>query len=81
MAEAFTEVETDKGSDALERRPLLAAARRLRCPVLVAKLDRRSRDVQWYPAQEVLTLALAARRASRERCSRRWPLSGKVGIS
>jgi len=42
VADAFTEVETGKGSDALDRRPqlaaALAAARRLRCPVLVAKL-------------------------------------------
>ena len=51
IIEAFTEVETGKGSDALERRPQLAAAlnaaRRLRCPVLVAKLDRLSRDVHF----------------------------------
>src|SRR5215213_2863202 len=43
------EVETGKGADALDRRPQLAAAlaeaRRHRCPVLVAKLDRLSRDV------------------------------------
>ena len=46
VAEASAEVETGKGSDALDRRPqlaaALAAARRLRCPVLVAKLDRLS---------------------------------------
>ena len=51
VAEAFTEVETGKGSDALDRRPqlaaALAAAKRLRCPVLVAKLDRLSRDVHF----------------------------------
>jgi DNA invertase Pin-like site-specific DNA recombinase len=45
----FTEVETGKGADALDRRPQLAAAlakaRREKCPVLVAKLDRLSRDV------------------------------------
>lgn len=45
----FTEVETGKGADALERRPELAAAleraRKERCPVIVAKLDRLSRDV------------------------------------
>ena len=45
----FTEVETSKGSDALERRPqlaaALAAARSAKCPVVVAKLDRLSRDV------------------------------------
>src|SRR4051794_38948939 len=45
------EVETGKGSDALERRPqlkaALAAARKLRCRVSVAKLDRLSRDVHF----------------------------------
>ena len=47
----FVEVETGKGSDALDRRPELAAAlakaRALRCPVAVAKLDRLSRDVHF----------------------------------
>lgn len=47
----FVEVETGKGSDALDRRPQLAAAlaqaRRLKCPVIVAKLDRLSRDVHF----------------------------------
>jgi DNA invertase Pin-like site-specific DNA recombinase len=47
----FVEVETDKGSDALDRRPqlkaALAAAKRLKCPVAVAKLDRLSRDVHF----------------------------------
>jgi DNA invertase Pin-like site-specific DNA recombinase len=45
----FVEVETGKGADAIERRPQLAAAlaeaRRLKCAVVVAKLDRLSRDV------------------------------------
>ncbi len=45
----YVEVETGKGSDALERRPELATAladaRKHRCPVAVAKLDRLSRDV------------------------------------
>jgi DNA invertase Pin-like site-specific DNA recombinase len=45
----FVEVETGKGADALDRRPQLAAAlatgRRNKCPVIVAKLDRLSRDV------------------------------------
>lgn len=45
------EVETGKGSDALDRRPELAAAltqaRKSKCPVLVAKLDRLSRDVHF----------------------------------
>ncbi len=45
----FTEVETGKGADALDRRPQLGAAlesaRRVKCPVIVAKLDRLSREV------------------------------------
>ena len=45
------EVETGKGSDALDRRPqlaeALAKAHRSRCPVVVAKLDRLSRDVHF----------------------------------
>jgi DNA invertase Pin-like site-specific DNA recombinase len=45
----FTEIETGKGSDALDRRPqlnaALAAAKQADCPVVVAKLDRLSRDV------------------------------------
>jgi DNA invertase Pin-like site-specific DNA recombinase len=45
------EVETGKGADALERRPdlarALAQARKAKCPVLVAKLDRLSRDVHF----------------------------------
>jgi DNA invertase Pin-like site-specific DNA recombinase len=51
LAAEFVEVETGKGADALDRRPQLAAAlaqaRRLKCPVLVAKLDRLSRDVHF----------------------------------
>lgn len=43
------EVDTGKGADALSRRPTLAKAldqaRRLKCSVVVAKLDRLSRDV------------------------------------
>src|SRR5258705_936001 len=45
----FVEFETGKGSDALERRPQLAAslaaAKASKCSVVVAKLDRLSRDV------------------------------------
>jgi len=47
----FVEVETGKGSDALQRRPELAAAlaeaRRRKCPIAVAKLDRLSRNVHF----------------------------------
>lgn len=49
ILQEFTEVETGKGADALDRRPqltaALAVARQLKCPVVVAKLDRLSRDV------------------------------------
>jgi DNA invertase Pin-like site-specific DNA recombinase len=51
IAAEFVEVETGKGSDALDRRPelakALAKARALKCPVAVAKLDRLSRDVHF----------------------------------
>lgn len=47
----YTEVETGKGADALDRRPKLAealkAAQALKGPVLVSKLDRLSRDVHF----------------------------------
>ena len=45
----YEEAETGKGADALDRRPQLAAglaaARLAKCPVVVSKLDRLSRDV------------------------------------
>ena len=45
----YTEIETGKGADALDRRPQLAAAlkaaRRAKASICVAKLDRLSRDV------------------------------------
>lgn len=51
VAQWYTEVETGKGSDALDRRPKLAealrAAKRAPGPVIVAKLDRLSRDVHF----------------------------------
>jgi DNA invertase Pin-like site-specific DNA recombinase len=47
----FVEVETGKGHDALVRRPklaeALATAKRLKAPVIVAKLDRLGRDVHF----------------------------------
>jgi DNA invertase Pin-like site-specific DNA recombinase len=49
IAGEFVDVETGKGSDALDRRPQLSAAMAQAalqgCPVIVAKLDRLSRDV------------------------------------
>jgi DNA invertase Pin-like site-specific DNA recombinase len=51
IIETFSETETGNGADALDRRPKLAAAlkaaRRLNAPVVVAKLDRLSRDVHF----------------------------------
>ena len=51
IAAEYLEVESAKGADALERRPQLAAAikraKRLKGPVVVAKLDRLSRDVNF----------------------------------
>jgi DNA invertase Pin-like site-specific DNA recombinase len=43
LAGEHVEVETGKGADALDLRPQLRAA--LKCPIVVAKLDRLSRDV------------------------------------
>jgi DNA invertase Pin-like site-specific DNA recombinase len=61
VVKELVEVVTGKGADALERRPQLAAALaeadRLGCPVLVAKLDRLSRDVSFIAS-------LMARRVS-----------------
>ena len=49
VTQTFTEIETAKGADALERRPQLKAALKraaaYKCSVVVAKLDRLSRDV------------------------------------
>jgi DNA invertase Pin-like site-specific DNA recombinase len=64
----FVEVETGKGADALDRRPQLAAAlamaRKAKAAVLVAKLDRLSRDVAFISD-------LMARRVPRRRVGRR----------
>jgi DNA invertase Pin-like site-specific DNA recombinase len=49
IVEEFTDVASGKGDDALDRRPqlakALARAKKLKCAVVVAKLDRLSRDV------------------------------------
>ena len=51
VGRVYVEIETGKGSDAIDRRPQLAAAlkeaRRQRCSIAVAKLDRLSRDVHF----------------------------------
>lgn len=51
IAARYSEVETGKGSDALDRRPQLAAAlahaKKVKAQVIVAKLDRLGRDVHF----------------------------------
>jgi DNA invertase Pin-like site-specific DNA recombinase len=52
IVQTYTEVETGKGADALDRRPQLSAALKLakkrnKAPIIVAKLDRLSRDVHF----------------------------------
>ena len=51
LVQTFEEVETGKGSDALDRRPQLSAALKTalkhKAPIIVAKLDRLSRDVHF----------------------------------
>jgi DNA invertase Pin-like site-specific DNA recombinase len=51
LIQTFTEVETGKGADALDRRPQLVAALKVakkhKAPIIVAKLDRLSRDVHF----------------------------------
>jgi DNA invertase Pin-like site-specific DNA recombinase len=51
LVQTFEEIETGKGADALDRRPQLAAAlkaaRQHKAPIIVAKLDRLSRDVHF----------------------------------
>jgi hypothetical protein len=51
LLQTFDEVETGKGADALERRPQLSAAlkaaKQNKAPIIVAKLDRLSRDVHF----------------------------------
>jgi DNA invertase Pin-like site-specific DNA recombinase len=51
LIQTFEEVETGKGSDALDRRPQLSAAlalaQKYKAPIVVAKLDRLSRDVHF----------------------------------
>jgi hypothetical protein len=67
IAREHVEAKTGQRSDALERRPELATAlvyaRKLKCSVVVAKLDRRSRDVAFisgFMAQRVPFIGAAA---------------------
>ena len=51
LLQTFEEIETGKGADALDRRPQLSAAlkaaKQRKAPIIVAKLDRLSRDVHF----------------------------------
>jgi DNA invertase Pin-like site-specific DNA recombinase len=57
----YVEAESGKGADALDRRPelaaALAAARAAKCPVIVSKLDRLSRDVAFISGLMVQRVA------------------------
>ena len=62
----FVEIESGKGADALNLRPKLAAAlaeaRKQKCSVVVAKLDRLSRDVAFVAGTHVAACTLHCRR-------------------
>jgi DNA invertase Pin-like site-specific DNA recombinase len=68
LLQTFEEVETGKGSDALDRRPQLSAAlkaaKQHKAPIIVAKLDRLSRDVH-HQRPDVSQDALHRGRAGR----------------
>ncbi len=65
LAGEHVEIETGKGADALDRRPKLAAAlaeaRRAHGAVVVAKLDRLSRDVAFDSFRSSRTVLRALR--------------------
>jgi DNA invertase Pin-like site-specific DNA recombinase len=54
FVQAFEEVETGKGAEALDRRPQLSAAlkaaKQHKAPIIVAKLDRLSRGARYEQA-------------------------------
>jgi len=91
VAAEFVEAETGKGADALDRRPqlaaALAAAKAAKCSVVVAKLDRLSRDVAFVAglmAQRVpfIVAELAAGTPIRLCCTcmRPWPRRNAVSL-
>jgi DNA invertase Pin-like site-specific DNA recombinase len=73
ISSEYIEIETGKGADAMERRPELAkalkAARKDKCAVVVAKLDRLSRDVAFIAALMTKRRAVRRGRARQERRS------------
>src|SRR5713101_1107096 len=83
VAREFVEVETGKGADAMDRRPqlkaALAAARKQRCHVAVAKLDRLSRDVHFISGPISAAARLAIWIASA--CITWFPRKCRCGMS
>jgi DNA invertase Pin-like site-specific DNA recombinase len=78
----FVEAESGKGADALDRRPQLAAAlaagRAGKCPVIVAKLDRLSRDVAFIAGLMAQRSSwLNSAQTPTRSCSTSTPLSPK----
>ena len=73
FVETFSEVETGKGADALDRRPqlsaALSAARKLKAPIIVAKLDRLSSGRALHFRPHDAPHAVHCRRAGRRRGS------------
>jgi DNA invertase Pin-like site-specific DNA recombinase len=74
------DIETGKGADALKRRPMLRKAlelaRKRRCSIAVAKLDRLSRDVAFIAGlMSVASSPSSGRTSIRSCCTfmRRWP--------
>ena len=79
MAAEYVEAKTGKGADALDRHPQLAAGRRkaAKCSVVVAKLDRLSRDVAFVTGLMAPACALHRGRTwSRRRSIYAAPLRG-----
>ena len=70
IAAEFIEFESGKGADALKRRPqppaAVAAAKNSKCSVVVAKLDRLSRDVAFFSGLMVQRVAFIVAELGRD---------------
>jgi hypothetical protein len=87
----YVEAESAKGADALATRPrlaaALAAARSAKCPVILAKLDRLSRDVAFVSGLMTNGCHSSLRNSASTRprsCStyiRRWPRRALADLS
>ena len=86
IAAEHVEIESGKGADALERRPKLdaaiKAAKKLKGPVVVAKLDRLSRDVSFVSSLMVHKVPFITVELGADTCSPPWPnASGALSAS